>query len=391
MKINPGERLLDTALQHVGEEEKILGAVVPPIFQNSLFVFDDFESFANVLPNQTSGLPYTYSRVGNPSLHVVEKKLAYLEKTDRAKVYGSGMAAISCAIMSSVAQGSHVVAVDTLYSNSHQMLQDYLPKFGVTTTFVDGRCAEEVIDALRPETSLIYLESPSTMFFRLQDLSAITKVAREREITTLFDNSYSTPVYQTPSEMGIDLVVHSATKYLGGHSDITAGVLCGSASHLDAMIKNEVLLYGSALAPFPAWLLLRGMRTLRVRMNQHQLAGNAVARWLQENDQVERVHHVGLHTFPQRDLFLKQMRGSGGLLSFEPKFQDRESITHFMNALDLFQIGVSWGGFESLAVALLAKPLDFEEERWVIRLYTGLEDPLDMIADLQQAFRAVGG
>jgi len=386
---NPGERQLDTALQHFGEEEKIKGAVVPPIFQNSLFVFEDFESFSDKLPRQDSEPPFVYSRTGNPSLHVVEKKIAFLEKTERCKVYGSGMAAISCAIMSCTQSGSHIVCIDTCYSNTHQMLQDYLPRYGITTTFVDGRCADNVIDAIRPETTLIYLESPSTFVFQLQDIEKITKVARERKIKTIFDNSYSSPIFQTPAEMGVDLVVHSATKYLGGHSDITAGVLCGSAEHLDAMMSNEVLLYGSALAPFPAWLLLRGLRTLRIRMKQHEIAGNAVASYLESSKFVERVNHVSLESFPQRELYLKQMRGSSGLLSFVPKFQSKEEVERFADGLDLFQLGVSWGGFESLCVPAPVKPLAFDEERWVIRLYCGLEDPRDMIADLEQAFSAV--
>jgi cystathionine beta-lyase/cystathionine gamma-synthase len=384
------EPLLDTYLQHYAEEEKILGAVVPPIFQNSLFVFEDFESFSNSVPNPVHGKPYVYSRTANPSMHIVEQKLAYLEHTDRAKVFGSGMGAISCAIMSCISGGSHVVAVDTSYSNTRQMLEQYLPRFGVETTFVVGDSPEEVISAVRPETTLIYLESPSTFLFKLQDLETITRFAREKGIKTIIDNSYATPIFQTPADFGVDLIVHSATKYLGGHSDITAGVVCGPREHMEGLLQNEVLLYGSALAPFPAWLLLRGMRTLHLRMKQHQIAGNQVAQWLLKSPFVQMVNHVGLECYPQRELYLKQMRGSGGLLSFEPRFQSKEQISRFMNALKLFQMGVSWGGFESLCVSLFIKPMTFDEQRWVVRVYCGLEDPTDMIADLQQAFEQAG-
>ena len=381
--------LLDTYLQHFAEDEKLHGAVVPPIFQNSLFVFENFEQFADQGDSALDSEVYRYSRVSNPTVSIVEKKLAFLEKTESAKVFGSGMGAISCAIMSCVSQGSHVVAIDTCYSNARQMLEQYLPKFEVSTTFVEGSSVDEIADAIRPETSLIYLESPSTFVFKLQNIEAVTKIAREKGIKTALDNSYSSPILQNPAEMGVDLITHSATKYLGGHSDIVAGALCGPKEHLQKMITNEVLLYGSILAPFPAWLMLRGLRTLRIRIAQHQLAGNQVAEWLSKCPMIDRVHHVGSPSNPQRELFLKQMRGSAGLLSFEPKFQTREEVTRFVDSLKLFQIGVSWGGFESLVVAAEYKPKDYPEPRWLVRLYCGLEDPEDMVADLDQAFSAM--
>lgn len=386
---NPKHRSPETLLQHIGEEEKILGAVVPPIFQNSLFVFDDLETFRGQPTQEAWPPPYFYSRIANPSMDVAERKIAFLERTERAKVFGSGMGAISCAIMSCVASGSHVVAIDTCYSNTRTMLSDYLPRFGVDTTFVDGRCPSDVLDALRPETSLIYLESPSTFFFYLQDIEAITKVAREKKIKTILDNSYATPLFQTPAEMGVDLVVHSATKYLGGHSDIVAGVLCGNDQDLFSIYKNEMVIFGSGLSPFPAWLLTRGLRTLPLRIKQHEAAGNAVASWLEKSPHVARVYHVGLKTYPQRELFKKQMRGSTGLLSFEPAFQTEEAVTRFVNGLDVFQLGVSWGGFESLVVPA-QKPGPDGSPKWVIRLYCGLEDPRDMVADLEQAFALAG-
>ncbi|HEY3780593.1 MAG TPA: aminotransferase class I/II-fold pyridoxal phosphate-dependent enzyme [Fimbriimonadaceae bacterium] len=382
---------IDTDLQHFAEDTKILGAVVPPIFQNSLFVFDTYEEFSSGMAGLSKDQEkYYYSRISNPSMAVAEKKIAHLEHTDRAKVFGSGMAAVSCAIMSCVHQDAHVVAVDTCYSNTRQMLQDYLPKFGVKSTFVEGSCSEEVIDNFTPETKLIVLESPSTFFFKLQDLETICKAAKAKKITTMIDNSYSTPIFQTPADFGVDLIVHSATKYLAGHSDITAGVICGPESHMANLIQNEVVIYGSALAPFPAWLLTRGMRTLKLRMKQHELAGNFVAEYLQDSPLVDRVHHVGLASFPQKDLYRKQMSGSGGLISFEPKFQTLEEVTRFINALELFQIGVSWGGFESLVVGAVSQPLGYQEKRWVIRLYCGLEGPEDLVADLETAFKMVG-
>jgi cystathionine beta-lyase len=381
----------DTLLQHLGEDEKVLGAVVPPIFQNSLFVFPDQASFtaAGADPLNNCSL---YSRVGNPSLHVAEQKIAMLEGAERCKLIGSGMGAITAAIMSTVESGSHVVAVDGCYGPVRDLLTDYLARFGVTHTFVDGACPEDVIDAIRPETTLVYLESPSSLIFRLQDIRTIAKACREKGVTTIIDNTYSTPLYQNPIEMGVDIVVHSASKYMSGHSDVIAGAICSTEKRMDRILKKEIALLGSILAPFPAWLITRGLRTLKLRLKAHEIAGQAVAEWMEDQSWVDRVNHVGLRTFPQRELMIHQMKGTGGLFSFEPKNQTQEACDTFVNNLQLFQLGVSWGGFESLVVQSTVAPLHYKEARRVIRLFIGLEDPEDLMADLTQAANiAFGG
>jgi cystathionine beta-lyase/cystathionine gamma-synthase len=388
----PDDARLATLLQHFGEEEKILGAVTPPLFQNSLFVFDDARELAGLLVKHDDEQPFVYSRISNPTLDVVEKKMAMLEGTESCKIFSAGMMAITAAILSNVNSGDHIVGLDTNYGPTISLFKDFLPRFGVTTTFVDGRNTEELLAAIKPETKVVYLESPSTMFFRLQDLEAIATECKKRGITTICDNSYSSPVFQQPAKFGIDIVVHSASKYLGGHSDITAGVLCTSRARIDKMLEpaGEIPIITGVLAPFSAWLLGRGMRTLELRMKAAEKMGNAIACWLEDRNEVEFVHHPGLPTFPQRSLFVKQMRGSGSLLSFEPKQQDREKALDFVNALRIFQRGVSWGGFESLAIAAMPQPMDYKEPRNLIRLYCGLEDPADLIADLEQAFRVSG-
>ena len=374
----------DTLLQHLGEQEKILGAVVPPIFQNSTFVFPDQAAFTKAGADPLNNCSL-YSRVGNPSLHVPEQKIAMLEGAERCKLLGSGMGAITAAIMSTVEAGSHVVAVDGCYGPVRDLLTDYLARFGVTHTFVDGTCPDDVIDAIRPETTLVYLESPCSLIFRLQDIRMVATACRERGVTTIIDNTYSTPLYQNPIEMGVDIVVHSASKYMGGHSDVIAGVICSSEKIMDRILKREIALLGSILAPFPAWLITRGLRTLKVRLKAHEIAGNEIAGWMEEQDWVDRVHHVGLRSFPQRDLFIRQMRGTGGLLSFEPVNQNQAACDTFVNSLKLFQLGVSWGGFESLVVQATVKPMHAKEARKVVRLFVGLEDPEDLMADLTQA------
>jgi cystathionine beta-lyase/cystathionine gamma-synthase len=376
---------LATLLQHYGEEEKPHRAVAPPIFQTSLFVYDNYADFSKAQLETPGGPPYHYSRLGNPTVDIVERKVALLEKCQGAKVFSSGMAAISVAVMSCIEQGAHIVAVDTCYGVSRFMFDQYLDKLGVTVTYVDGLTPESVGDAIRPETKLVYLESPSSLVFRLQDVEAITAICREKRVPTLFDNSYASPILQNPAEMGVDIVIHSATKYLSGHSDLTAGVVAARQDRIEELIRNEVAIFGSLLGPFPAWLLLRGMRTLSLRVRHHEQSANTVASWLERHPQVERVLHVGLPSFDQRALFCKQMRGSGGLFSFIPKNQDRRAVIQLVDSLKLFQIGVSWGGFESLVVPVYLQAMGWPEPLHVVRLYCGLEDPRDLIRDLERA------
>lgn len=385
----PPDAGLSTLLQHFGEEEKIKGAVTPPIFQNSLFVFESMDELLTAMSEHPDGPQHHYSRVSNPSVEIAEKKIAKLEGADACKVTGSGMAALSIAVMSCVKQGSHVVAVDTGYGPLKALLTDYLSRFGVTYTFVNGGEVDEIVDALRPETDAIYLESPSSLVFQLQDLEAIAKIAQARGISTICDNTYNTPLHMQPHRLGIDLVCHSATKYLGGHSDITAGAVTASQERIDRIVRQEIALLGSILHPFQAWLLNRGLHTLELRVKRHETTANKVASWLESRKEIARVHHISLDSFPQRALYRKMMSGSGGLFSFEPKIQDPDKVKGFADALKIFQRGVSWGGFESLVVALPVHPLGYKERKWIVRLFCGLEDVQDLIADIDQALSYV--
>jgi len=374
-----------TRLAHWGEEEKIGGAVVPPLFQNSLFVFETSDELLQALSQHTIREPHHYSRLSNPTIELAEKKIAMLENAECCKVTGCGQAAIANAIMSAVEGGSHVIAVDTVYRPGRILLEDYLNRFGVETTFVSGLDTDELLDAIRPNTSLIYLESPSSLMFRVQDIPTIAREARAKGITTMIDNTYCTPLLMNPLEMGIDLVVHSATKYFGGHSDLTAGAICGDQRLIDRITRREGDLFGNILHPFTAWLLVRGLRTLHVRLKYHEASANLLAGWLEDRPEIEVVHHVGLASHPQHRLIRQMMRGSTGLFSFEPKVQDPERVKAFVDALKLFGKGVSWGGFESLAIPLPVKPLGYDEQRWIVRLFCGLEDVEDLRRDVEQA------
>src|SRR5579862_5742597 len=254
----------ETICTHFGEDpSRYLGAVVPPIFQNSLFTFESSgakERNYSITPdgNAPAGgvsLAYDYSRVANPTNDIAEAKIAALEGGERARLFGSGMAAVSAAVFSCIKAGDHVVVPHTVYGPTRQLLNSYLDRFGIEVTQIHGDDPNEWTAALRPNTTLFYLESPSSVVFRQQDLAAVAAIARANGIATIVDNSWATPIFQSPIRFGIDLVVHSATKYLGGHSDIVAGVVIGSAERLKRMTFEEGCLFGGMLDPFAAWLL----------------------------------------------------------------------------------------------------------------------------------------
>lgn len=376
----------ETIIQHLGEEAHDQGAVTPPIYQTSLFVFDEIDELNPAKPELLrENRPHVYSRVSNPTNRIVEKKIAKLEKTDSARLFSSGMGAMTAAIMHCVQSGSHVVCVDSVYGPTRQFLEKYLPKFGVDTTFVPGDDPRDFIAAMQENTTLVYLESPSSVLFRFQDLRTITAECKSRGIKSVIDNSYASPLYQQPATMGVDLICHTASKYLGGHSDVVAGVLCGPSHLMDEIAGNELELIGGTLPPFPAWLILRGMRTLPLRMKHANDVGNQVAEFLYQHESIDEVLHAGAIWHPQRDLFEAQMTGSGSVLSFIPKCQDPAKIKAFAKDLEHFQIGVSWGGFESLVTVHNPKPMDWSESKWLVRIYCGLENTQDLIEDLNQS------
>jgi cystathionine beta-lyase len=395
----------ETVVAHWAEDpRRYLGAVVPPIFQNSLFTFKDsaerLQSWMPLTPLLTEDsegdwLPphgYDYTRVSNPTTDIAEAKIAALEGGDRARCFGSGMAAISAAILSCVQSGDHVVCVDTVYGPTRVFLTQYLPRFGITTTFIDGCNPKEWQDAIQPDTALFFLETPSSVVMKQQDLAAVVAIARRnatRPIATICDNSWASPIFQNPLAYGVDLVVHSATKYLGGHSDIIAGVAVGNEERMRKLIAEEGCLLGAVLDPFAAWLLLRGLRTLPIRMERHQRTAQKIAHALSEHPSVARVFYPGSPHDPQPELTTKQLRGTSGLLSFLLKDSSRNAAHKVVDALKYFAIGCSWGGFESLALAMSAPARTVDEagsgNHAVIRLHIGLEHEDDLWSDLDLA------
>ncbi len=386
------KNIFQTICVHEGEDyERFGGGVTPPIFENSLFSFPSYEDIDDAYAGKSNR--YIYTRGLNPTVEILEKKITALEGTEATKVMASGMAAITSAIMTVLKEGDHVIAVRNLYSPAHQFLTDYLgQKFSVETTYVDGRNVDEIAEAIRPNTSIIYLESPTSLNFHLQDLREVSRLAKENEITTIIDNSYSTPYYQRPFEFGVDLIVHSGTKYLNGHSDVVVGVVTGRKELVARIQQFEQALFGGIIGPFEAWLVIRGLRTLGLRMERHTKSALKIANFLEQHPKVTRVNYPGLESFPQKDLADRQMTGWGGLLSFEVE-GDQDGIKNMINKLQYFSIGVSWGGYESLVshpnISLKHNFTIEQMEEWdlspnLIRIFVGLEDAEVLIQDLTQ-------
>ena len=378
-------------LHHMGEHDLPMHAVAPPLFQNSIFCFDSYDDFYAALRNEAES--YIYSRGNNPTVNLCEEKIAALEHTERAKLVSSGVAAISCAIMAFMAQGDHAVCVRSSYGWAGYIFDTYLKRFGIDVTFVEGNTAEEFENAIRPNTKVIYLESPATFTFTLQPLRQVAELARKHGIKTIIDNTWATPIYQNPADMGIDLVVHSASKYLGGNSDVVAGVICGSKADITRIFDTEFLPMGPVPDPFSAWLILRNLRTLHLRMPAHFRNALGLAEYLESRDDVENVNYPFLPSFPQYELAKEQMRGGSGLFSFRLKTRDKEKVKAVTNRVRFFKLAVSWGGYESLFEPTLlmfreGDPVP-DDRISLIRVHAGLEDLEMLKADLAQALDSI--
>lgn len=384
---------LSHILNHLGEErERYFNAVSPPIIQSSNFAFPDLHAFRQAVASEYDN--HLYTRGNNPTVAILRQKLAALEGTEDALVCGSGSAAVAAAVLSQVQAGDHIVCVESPYSWTKILLRDYLPRFGVTTTFVDGADTPALEAALRENTRVLYLESPNSLTFGIQDLRARAATARSRGITTIIDNSYASPIFQRPAEFGIDLIVHSGTKYLNGHSDVVVGVICGSREKLAGIFEREYMTLGPIISPHDAALVIRGLRTLALRMKRSDESGRIIAEKLAAHPKVERVLHPLLPSFPQYELARKQMTGAGGLFSVFFRPESRAHMEAFGNALvgpdGGFLLAVSWGGHESLALPTLCfydipgradSPIPWT----MVRFYIGLEDPDWLWAKLERA------
>jgi cystathionine beta-lyase/cystathionine gamma-synthase len=380
-------------LNHLGEDrENYYNAVTPPVAASTNFAFRSVEHMRSELQHELE-TPF-YTRGYNPTVGILRKKIAALEGADDALVFSSGSAAVAAGVMSVVKSGDHVVCAQKPYSWTNTLLRTYLNRYGVQVSFVDGGTAADFEQHLLPETKLIYLESPNSLTFELQDISAIANLAKRKQITTIVDNSYNSPLNQSPISMGIDLVVHSATKYLNGHSDVIAGVVAGGRERISRMMAEEYMTLGSIIGAYDAWLMIRGLRTLELRVNRSAQSAMQLAIFLENHTAIEKVYYPFLDTNPQIKLAQKQMKQGGGLLSIIVKAKDQNGVERFCNALQRFLIATSWGGYESLCFPMCALPSSVSFTNplpWnLVRLYIGLEDPNVLLDDLNQALHKMG-
>jgi methionine-gamma-lyase len=388
----PEKLRFETLAVHAGEAPcRVTGALDTPIYQSTTFVSADSDEMAAVYGEEKFG--YMYTRYGNPTLRALEEKVAALEGGEAALAFASGMAAISSAILAYVRGGDHVVSSRSLYGAAHHFLAEKLPRYGASTTFVESTRVEDFEKAFRPNTKLLYLESPSNPVLEVLDLAALAALARSRGIPSMIDNTFASPALQQPLKLGVTVSVHSATKYLCGHGDAMGGLAIGPRDYIAQLSRDVLRDFGGVMSPFNAWLILRGIRTLHLRMPAHCANAQKVAEFLAAHRRVERVNYPGLPSHPGHELAKKQMRGFGAMISFEAK-GGYEAGKKVMDRVKIFARAASLGDTRSLIVhsASTSHRAVPREQRLavgitdgLVRLSVGVEAVEDLLADLDQA------
>ena len=390
------EKPLDfaTLAVHAGEAPcAATGALDTPIYQSTTFVSADADEMAAVYSEQKPG--YMYTRYGNPTVHALESKVAALEGGEAALATASGMAAVSTAILGYVKAGDHVVAPRSLYGATYNFLNKKLPRMGASATFVESGRVEDLEKALRPNTRLIYFETPSNPVLEVVDIAAVAALGRARGVPTMLDNTFASPALQQPLRLGVTVSLHSATKYLCGHGDAMGGAIIGPRDYISLLIHEIIRDFGGVISPFNAWLILRGIRTLHLRMPAHCSNAQQIAEFLDGHPQVEHVNYPGLPGHPGHDVARKQMSAFGAMISFEAK-GGYEGGKQVMDRVRLFARAASLGDTRSLIVhpaSTSHRAVPPEERRAIgitdglVRLSVGIESAADLIGDLDHALQ----
>lgn len=374
-----------THLIHSIPVDPLTGAISVPIYQTSTFVQD--------APGVNKG--YDYARSNNPTRATLENLIAQLENGSTGIAFGSGLAAID-AVLKLLQSGDEVVAVDDIYGGAYRLFEQVYKKFGITVKYVDTSNAENVFNAITPKTKLIWIETPTNPTLKISDIHTIAKIAKANSCLLCVDSTFASPALQKPLSLGADIVVHSATKYLGGHSDLIAGLVVTKEKELGEKIKFYQNACGAILAPFDSWLLIRGIETLHLRIKQHCSNAQAIAEFLENCPQVDKVYYPGLKSHPNHSIAKQQAKGFGGIVSFTLKNDTEEAATAFATSTELFKLAESLGGIKSLLshpASMTHKTIPAEKRRTagvsdsLIRLSVGLEDAEDLIDDLQNAFK----
>lgn len=373
----------ETDAIHAGHRpDKAYGAISVPIYQSSTFAFEDI--------GKTSG--FEYSRMGNPTRRVLEETIAKLEGGKAGFACASGLAAESV-IIHLLKAGDHVIAVEDIYGGTFRLFHDVMTRFGLEFTFIKMSTKEAIESAIKPNTRMIWLETPSNPLLHIVDLEMAAKVAKKHGLISVMDNTFSSPYFLRPLEFGIDIVMHSTTKYLNGHSDVVGGAIVTNTDDLTERVAFLHNALGAIAGPFDSWLVLRGIETLPVRMKQHEINATAVARFLKTHPAVDRVYYPGLADHPGHELAAKQMKGFGGMVSFEMK-GGLEAVNNFLRKVKVFTMAESLGGMTSLAghpVTQSHASMSEEQRKKIgiteslVRLSVGLENIDDLLEDLAQA------
>lgn len=373
----------NTLAIHAGQEpDPSTGAIIVPIFQTSTYVQEGLGKHKG----------YEYSRTANPTRRALEECLAALEGGRFGLAFASGMAAESTA-MNLFKQGDHLIVTDDVYGGTYRLFEKVMRKYGLTFTFVDTSSPEEILKAIRKETRGIWIETPTNPLLKLTDLHLAVGIARKHELISIVDNTFASPYLQSPLEYGVDMVVHSTTKYIGGHSDVVGGAMVTSREDLYDVLKFHQNAVGAVPGPFDSWMVLRGVKTLGVRMEAHQRNAARIARFLSTHRKVRKVYYPGLPAHPQHRLAKKQMRGPGGMIAFEIR-GGLKGARPLLTGTKLFSLGESLGGVESLighpaTMTHASIPKEDREKRGItdglIRLSVGIEDPEDLLEDLERA------
>lgn len=393
MKNNNKSLNQETLCIHAGKTKgDHKGALTTPLYQTSTFVFENAEQGAARFAGEEEG--YIYTRLGNPTTRELELKMAALEKMEDAAATATGMAAVSGAVLSFLEAGDHVIVSHAIYGCSFALFNHQFKKFGIDVTFVDMVDTKALENAIKPNTKLLFAETPINPNLAVLDLQMIGDFCQQHNILSVVDNTFLSPILQTPVDFGIDIIVHSATKFLNGHGDVVAGIIVSSKENI-AVIKSTILKdIGGTISPHDAWLILRGLKTLSIRMERHCKSAQTVAEYLQQQPMVKEVFYPGLPSHQGHKYLNSQMRGAGGVIGFELN-GDLDTGRKFINSMDLFSLAVSLGDAESLIqhpASMTHSPYTQEERLaagisdGLIRVSIGLEHADDIIADLAQAF-----
>ena len=387
---------IETQAIHSGRiNDEQFGSLATPLYQTSTFIFDNAEQGAERFAGESAG--YIYTRLGNPTTRQLEMRVAEMEGMEDAAATATGMAAVSGALLANLSAGDHIISSKAVYGCTFALISHMLTKFGIEASFVDMTNPDNIISAIKPNTKMVFLESPINPNLEVLDLEKILTISQKHQLISVVDNTFMTPVLQQPKKYGADIVIHSATKYLNGHGDVVAGIICGTKEMIEHIKLTALKDIGATMSPHDAWLILRGLKTLPIRVERHCQNAQQVAEYLESHPMVEKVYYPGLKSHAGYSFIGNQMKAAGGVIAFELK-TDLAGGAAFINRMKMFSIAVSLGDAESLIqhpASMTHSPYSDEERRdagisdGLIRISAGLENVEDMIADLKQSLDAI--